>query len=72
MDENMLHTPYMNMTKRTKKLEKREHVRQEMDHAMIHLMILRVIYAVDAIMTVHKTKLMGLASSLVSRLKRFK
>jgi hypothetical protein len=67
MDENILHTPHMNLTKRTKKLEKREHVRLEVNsHALIYVMILEAIYAVNATMTVHKTRLMSLACSSVS------
>lgn len=40
-------------------------------HAMIYVMIIKAIYAVNATMTVHKTRLMGLAYSFVSLPKGF-
>lgn len=72
MDENILHTSYINLTKKTKKLEVREDMRQKWNNrAMIYVMILEAIYAVNATMTVHKTRLLSLASSLMSLAKSF-
>lgn len=41
------------------------------NRAMIYVMILEAIYAVNATMTVHKTRLISLASSLMSLAKSF-
>lgn len=40
-------------------------------HAMIYVMIVKAIYAINATTTVHTTSLMGLAYSFVSLSKSF-